>query len=76
MQLHSISTLACGWSSVKDETENIAKKHGELGDFLMFQTEEPLQNFLKESKKQRGVVSKIIKIVLQHVSKILKYKVT
>lgn len=51
-----ISTLGCGWTSIKDETENIAKRHGELGDFLTSQTEENLQVFLKDSKKQRGTV--------------------
>ena len=49
-------TLGTGWQTVKEETENISKKHGDLGEFLTFQVEEPLLNFLKETKKPRSTV--------------------
>jgi hypothetical protein len=45
------------WLSIKEETENIAKKHTEFADKLTFQVEEPVANFLKESRKPRGAVS-------------------
>ena len=47
---------------MKDETENISKKHGELAEALLFQVEEPLNNFLKETKKNRTTVKKLFKI--------------
>jgi len=50
-------TLNNAWLSIKEETENIAKKHTEFADKLTFQVEEPVANFLKESRKPRGAVS-------------------
>lgn len=42
-----------GWQSVKEETENIAKRHSELAEQLIIQVEEPIQNFLKDTRKPR-----------------------
>lgn len=49
-------TLMQGWQSIKAETDNIAKKHSELSESLLFQVEEPVQTFLKESRKQRNAI--------------------
>eukprot|EP00011_Vannellida_sp_DIVA3-517-6-12_P002860 CAMPEP_0114628130 /NCGR_PEP_ID=MMETSP0168-20121206/12656_1 /TAXON_ID=95228 ORGANISM="Vannella sp., Strain DIVA3 517/6/12" /NCGR_SAMPLE_ID=MMETSP0168 /ASSEMBLY_ACC=CAM_ASM_000044 /LENGTH=486 /DNA_ID=CAMNT_0001839491 /DNA_START=9 /DNA_END=1469 /DNA_ORIENTATION=+ len=49
-------SLMQGWQSIKAETDNIAKKHSELSESLLFQVEEPVQTFLKESRKQRGAI--------------------
>jgi len=48
-----IGTTFTAWTSIKDETENISKKHAELAESFTFQVEEPLQSFLRDTKKSR-----------------------
>ena len=50
-------TTLQGWTSLKEETENISKKHMEFSEQLLRDVEEPISNFLKDQKKPRTAVS-------------------
>lgn len=49
-------TMNISWIGIKDEIDNIAKKHLELAESITFQVAEPINNFLRDTRKNRSTL--------------------
>lgn len=50
---HERGTLQTGWTTFKNETDTIAKKHAEIADGLAVQSIDPIIQWMKETEKAR-----------------------